>query len=185
VVRQYLDAVNEDEAAHSGSGSDDRGASSGARLGSGEVRVTRLEYLDGSGAPSQVLVSGEPATFRMHFFAEEPVADPVFGLGFAHESGVSVAGPNSSRSGLLARLHPGPGRVDFHVPRLTFQPGSFEVTTAIVHKGHVYDYADRLFDLKVRGGGTDEPGLVQLPGSWSIPDPTAESASVGADVAEE
>jgi len=185
VVRQYLDAVNEDEAAQSGSVGDDRGASSGARLGSGEVRVTKLEYLDGGGAPSQVLVSGEPATFRMHFFAEEPVADPVFGLGFVHESGVNVAGPNSSRSGLSPRLHPGPGWVDFHVPRLTFQPGSFEVTTAIVHKGHVYDYAERLFDLKVRGGGTDEPGLVRLPGSWSIPDPSVESAPVGADVAEE
>jgi hypothetical protein len=44
----------------------------------------------------------------------------------------------------------------------------FEITTAVVHQGHVYDYRDRAFDLRVRGAGTDEPGLVRLPGSWSV-----------------
>jgi hypothetical protein len=40
------------------------------------------------------------------------------------------------------------------------------VSTAIVHKGHVYDYADRAFDLRVRGADTGEPGLVRLAGTW-------------------
>jgi ABC-2 type transport system ATP-binding protein/lipopolysaccharide transport system ATP-binding protein len=132
------------------------------------VRITELEYLDATGASTQLLVPGEPATFRMHYEAHAAVQSPVFGLGFVHESGVNVAGPNSAAVGDLPDLRPGRGHVDFGVASLPFQPGSFEVTTAIVHKGHVYDYAERAFELKVRGGGTDEPGLVRLPGTWSL-----------------
>jgi ABC-2 type transport system ATP-binding protein/lipopolysaccharide transport system ATP-binding protein len=168
VVREYLDAVNEDEAAH-GSGEVDAASPVGpVRRGSGEVRVTRVDYLDGTDQPAQVLIAGEPATFRIHYEAHAPVEDPVFGLGFVHESGVNVAGPNSASYGPLPSLRPGSGHVDFRVPALSFQPGSFEVTTAIVHKGHVYDYAERAFQLKVRGGGTDEPGLVRLAGTWAV-----------------
>jgi ABC-2 type transport system ATP-binding protein/lipopolysaccharide transport system ATP-binding protein len=178
VVRGYLEAVNEDEAAHL---ADDHDApaevGAPARRGTGEVRVTNLEYLDAGGEPTQVLIAGDPVTFRMHYDAKEDIVDPVFGLGFLHESGVNVAGPNSARTGGFEVLRRGSGHVDFHVPALPFQPGSFEVTTAVVHKGHVYDYAERAFSLKVRGGGTDEPGLVRLPGSWTLSDRTSTAAS--------
>ena len=183
VVRQYLEAVNEEEAAHSPSAEQGEPAAGPARLGSGEVRVTKLEYLDTSGKVSPVLLSGQAATFRMHYDASTPITEPVFGLGFVHESGVTVAGPNSGASGTLPRTIAGKGYVDFRVPSLTLQPGSFEVTTAIVHKGHVYDYAERAFDLRVRGGGTDEPGLVRFSGSWDASQRTTDSSTAGAPVA--
>jgi ABC-2 type transport system ATP-binding protein/lipopolysaccharide transport system ATP-binding protein len=180
VVRQYLEAVNEEEAMHTRTVEQESPVVTGpSRLGSGEVRVTMLEYLDASGRQSPVLLSGQDATFRIHYEASTPVAEPVFGLGFVHESGVTVAGPNSGASGTLPRTISGKGYVDFRVPSLTLQPGSFEVTTAIVHKGHVYDYAERAFDLRVRGGGTDEPGLVRLAGSWDA----SESSPAGATIA--
>ncbi|MET0727309.1 MAG: ABC transporter ATP-binding protein [Acidimicrobiales bacterium] len=166
VVRHYLEAVNEHELAHARPDTDTEGP---VRRGSGEVRVTDLEYLDRSGSATQLLVAGEPATFRIHYEARADVESAVFGLGFVHESGVNVAGPNSAAGGDLPDVRRGRGHVDFEVTNLPFQPGSFEVTTAIVHKGHVYDYAERAFELKVRGGGTDEPGLVRLPGIWSGP----------------
>ncbi len=174
VVKGYLDAVNEDEAAHGGAVARSRArpVSGHARLGTGEVRVTNLEFLDARGQASPVLVSGEPATFRLHYLAREAVAEPVFGLGFEHESGVTVAGPNSGATNLVNVVE-GAGFVDFHIPSLTLQPATFEVTTAIVHRGHVYDYAERAFELRVRGGGTDEKGLVRLLGSWSAPDAAA------------
>jgi ABC-2 type transport system ATP-binding protein/lipopolysaccharide transport system ATP-binding protein len=182
VVRDYLVAVNEGEyqAAHAGTEGETPPAGP-LRLGSGEVRVVKLEYIDRGGQPSNVAVSGEPVTFRLHYEASEPVAEAVFGLGFVHESGVTVAGPNSAASGAIVPVIHGTGHVDFHVARLTFQPGAYEVSTAIVHKGHVYDYAERAFDLRVRGGGTEEPGLVRLLGAWSAPaadpDPMADARS--------
>jgi hypothetical protein len=105
----------------------------------------------------------------MHYRAEQPIAEAVFGFGFVHESGVTVAGPNSGASHPMVSVPEGDGHVDFAVPALLFQPGSFDVTTAIVHQGHVYDYADRAFALKVRGHGTDEPGLVKMVGEWTVP----------------
>ena len=165
VVRGYLDAVNEDEA-HSAV-ADDGAATEEHRLGSGEVQVTDVDLLDGKGKKVKALVAGEPATVRMHYRVSEPVPDAVFGLGFVHESGVSVAGPNSGATLQIRDLRAGEGYVDFQVPDLLFQPGIFEITTAVVHQGHVYDYRDRAFDLRVRGAGTDEPGLVRLPGSWT------------------
>jgi lipopolysaccharide transport system ATP-binding protein len=165
VVREYLEAVNEDEAA--AGGSDAIAFDGRARLGSGEIRVIDLQLLDGSGNAHPVLIAGEPATIRMHYRADEPIPEAVFGLGFVHESGVTVAGPNSGASMPMTAVQRGEGYVDFHVSTLMFQPGAFEITTAIVHKGHVFDYAERAFDLKVRGAGTDEPGLVRMTGEWS------------------
>jgi lipopolysaccharide transport system ATP-binding protein len=170
VVREYLGAVNEDEA-HA-AGADATGFDASTRRGSGEIRVVDVELLDARGQASPVLIAGEAAIVRMHYRADEPIAEAVFGLGFVHESGVTVAGPNSGASRPMMSVPRGEGYVDFAVPALLFQPGAFDVTTAIVHKGHVYDYAERAFDLKVRGNGTDEPGLVRMLGEWSAPSST-------------
>src|SRR5450759_3128081 len=42
------------------------------RLGSGEVRITSVEYLDGDGKASPVLLAAAPCTFRMHYVAQTP-----------------------------------------------------------------------------------------------------------------
>jgi len=138
------------------------------RLGSGEVRITSLEFLDGDGTTSPVLLTGAPCTIRMHFTAHEPVGRAVFGIGFLHESGANVSGPNSGRAGPwpIAR---GEGFVEFVVEDLLLSPASYQVSTAIVDRGHTYDYADREFELRVRGRGDQEPGLARMPGVWKPP----------------
>jgi lipopolysaccharide transport system ATP-binding protein len=138
------------------------------RLGSGEARITSLEFLDGEGDPSPVLLSGAACTIRMHFSALEPVERAVFGIGFLHESGANVSGPNSGRVGPWA-LTRGDGYVDFTIDQLLLSPASYQVSTAIVDRGHTFDYADREFDLRVRGRGDQEPGLARMPGTWSPP----------------
>jgi ABC-2 type transport system ATP-binding protein/lipopolysaccharide transport system ATP-binding protein len=114
----------------------------------------------------------------MHYRAEERIPEAVFGLAFVHESGVTVAGPNSGASLPSMPLERGEGHVDFSVPTLVLQPGTFDITSAIVHQGHVFDYADRAFNLRVRGAGTDEAGLVRMIGEWTpaVPDGPTGSA---------
>jgi ABC-2 type transport system ATP-binding protein/lipopolysaccharide transport system ATP-binding protein len=138
------------------------------RLGSGEIRVTSLEFLDGAGSPSPVLLAGAPCTVRMHYVAHENVSDAIFGIGFLHESGASVSGPNSGRVGSWA-VSKGEGYVDFVVDELLLQPATYQVSTAIVDRGHTFDYADREFELRVRGRGDQEPGLTRMPGVWRPP----------------
>ena len=138
------------------------------RVGSGEVRVGSVEYLDGDGNPSPVLIAGARCTIRMHYLARERIANTVFGIGFLHESGASVAGPNSGRVGPWS-VDSGPGYVDFVLDELLLQPGAYLVSTSIVDRGHVFDHAMRAFELRVRGRGDEEPGLTRMPGMWRPP----------------
>jgi ABC-2 type transport system ATP-binding protein/lipopolysaccharide transport system ATP-binding protein len=169
VADDYIASVNDREVHAQPVGPSAVSADIGtARLGSGEVRITSLEFLDGEGNPSPVLLAGAACTIRMHFEARSPISQAVLGLGFLHESGANVAAPNSGRIGPYS-LERGRGYVDFAIEELLLQQGSFQVSTAIVDRGHTYDYADREFDLRVREQGNQEPGLTRMPGTWKAP----------------
>ena len=165
VVQHYLDSVNDREVETRVQQVEPAGTH--ARLGSGEVRITGVEYLDRAGSGGSVLLTGEPATFRMHYEASEDLENVTFGLGFVHESGVNVAGPNSGSDTTRRPVSSGQGRVDFQVPALTLQPGVYEVSAAAVDRGHTYDYLDRAYELHVRGNAGTEPGLTRMFGQWS------------------
>jgi ABC-2 type transport system ATP-binding protein/lipopolysaccharide transport system ATP-binding protein len=139
-----------------------------ARTGSGEIRITRVEVLDGSGAPAPVLIGGQACTFRLHYQAMAALSDLTFGLGFVHESRATVAGPSSARRG-PASVEAGSGYIDFRIDDLLLQSGSYELTTTIADRGHVYDHANEELVLRVRGQRDDEPGLTWLPGTWTLP----------------
>jgi lipopolysaccharide transport system ATP-binding protein len=165
VVQGYLDSVNSKEAESKPEVSEVTGTH--VRLGSGEVRIESVEYLDGSGKVSPVLLCGEPATFRIHYRATERVKDVMFGLGFLHESGINVAGPNSGSGPAPVANILGQGVVEFHLPKLTLQPGVYEVSVAAVNRGHTFDYVDRGYELRVRGNSNAEPGLTRMFGEWT------------------
>ena len=164
VVQSYLDSVNDKEAESTVETVET--VSGHARLGSGEIRIQSVEYMGGNGQVVPVLLCGEPATFRIHYRATEPLKEVVFGLGFLNEFGVNVAGPNSGSGPMPVPNLDGEGVVEFHVPRLTLQPGVYEVSVAAVRQGHTYDYVDRGYELRVRGNSTSEPGLTRMFGDW-------------------
>jgi lipopolysaccharide transport system ATP-binding protein len=169
VVDGYLQDVNAREAqSQEATSGGEPPAEEGRRLGTGEARISSIEFLDSTGRPSAVLFSGEACTIRLHFVARERLARAIFGIGFLHESGVNVAGPNSGKTGAFA-LSEGEGYVDFVVDELLLQPATYQVSTAIVDRGHMYDYADRAFELRVRASGEQEPGLTRMPGLWKPP----------------
>jgi lipopolysaccharide transport system ATP-binding protein len=183
VADAYIANVNEREVqARQVSSGEAPAADASKRLGSGEVRITSIEFLDGDGKASPVLFAGAPCTVRMRYFAHERIGHAIFGLGFLHESGANVAGPNSGRQGSWS-LQAGSGYVDFAIDELLLQPGTYQVSTAIVDRGHTFDYADREFDLHVRGRGDQEPGLTRMPGRWN--DPVTVSHGDGMAVIEE
>jgi ABC-2 type transport system ATP-binding protein/lipopolysaccharide transport system ATP-binding protein len=176
VVDEYLQDVNKKEAARGGDADESSGP---IRLGSGEIRVNELEYLDGSGAAVPFLTAGEPCTVRMHYEATKDIPEAVFGLGFWHESGINVSGPNSGYGDQAFKVGAGAGHVDFRIDRLPLQPGMFLVSTAVVDRGHSYDYVDRGHELRVRAeAASTEPGLTRIFGSWAL---APESMSVSND----
>ncbi|HEY5137317.1 MAG TPA: ABC transporter ATP-binding protein [Candidatus Nanopelagicales bacterium] len=169
VVRGYLDRVNrrEGQASHVDPTAVSAPDGSGeVRTGSGDVRVSRVQVLDGEGAESVVLLSDDPATVRLHYEALYDVPEATFGVTFVHESGVGVAGPNSSGQGPW-HIEQGVGFVDFHVDSLVLNPGTFTLSVAVANRGHFFDQAERQATIKVRGHGADEPGLVRMRGEWT------------------
>jgi ABC-2 type transport system ATP-binding protein/lipopolysaccharide transport system ATP-binding protein len=169
VVDAYLAEVNAAESQRLGRQRAGNPVVDATRRGSGEVRVERVEFLDGAGVARQVAQSGGPVTVRVHYQVREPVDEPVFGLAFHSESGVHLAGPNSQAGGVpIARLERD-GHVDYTLDPLPFTPGAYLVTTAVVDSTllHVYDYRDRAFELHVQPGpGGIPPGLLVLAGRW-------------------
>jgi lipopolysaccharide transport system ATP-binding protein len=167
VVDQYVAEVNRAES--------DRLAMEQTEIearhrGSGEMVIRKVEFLDSTGTPRPVAVSGQPMTVRMHYDVLEPVVEPVFGLAFHHENGAHISGPNSQAGGTVAGRVDGPGYVDYHYDQLPLNPGIFVVTAGIVDSSqtHVFDYRDQAFELRVQPGpGPDVPGLVRLEGRWS------------------
>jgi hypothetical protein len=113
---------------------------------------------------------------RMRYVAHEPVNHVVFSIGFLHDSGANVSGPNSGRQGSWS-LASGSGYVDFVIDELLLQPATYEVSTAIIDRGHTFDFADREFALRVRGRGYQEPGLTRMPGFWKDPVVTTQTTT--------
>jgi len=186
VTDNYLEAVNRKEAdakERSGEVSVETDGERTRRLGSGEIRVTHLDFIDHNGNASGFLSGGEKCMIRMHYQAEQELPSVTFGLGFSHESGVNVAGPNSGYGERATKVPAGTGCIDFHIDDLILQPGTFLVTTAVVDRGHTYDYRDRAFELRVRAQeAVTEPGLVRLPGRWTHEQATVSSVPTGSEL---
>ncbi|HET6208920.1 MAG TPA: ABC transporter ATP-binding protein [Jatrophihabitans sp.] len=172
VIDDYLGQVNRNEAAarvKAGAATEDDQSGRTARLGTGEVRVTRVEFLDADGLDAGFLATGEPGVIRMHFRAGQDLPSVTFGLGFTHESGVTVAGPNSGYGSRAMSIRAGSGYVDFAVAQFPLQPSTFLVSAAAADHGHVYDYRDRAFELRVRAHeAVTEPGITRMFGDWSL-----------------
>jgi ABC-type polysaccharide/polyol phosphate transport system, ATPase component len=170
VVDAYLAEVNAAESERLEGAHDSTGrVIGGDRSGTGQVRVSRVEFLDAAGESRQVGATGAPLTIRIHYQVQEPVPDAVFGLGFHSENGVHVAGPNTAASGEPPFFLDGDGWVDYHLDPLPFAPGIYTVEVAVTDSSllHVYDYQGRGAELRVQPGrGVGIVGLMMIDGCW-------------------
>jgi ABC-type polysaccharide/polyol phosphate transport system ATPase subunit len=178
VVDEYLAVVNSDERSRLNDDEQTRAEEhsapsvGGGRRGSGEVVVSRVEFLDGAGRAVQAVPHGDPLVVRLHYRATEPVQDPVFGLAFVNEHGLPLAGPNTRLSAVPTGTLEGAGHVDFALASLPFVPGTYQLTAAITDASttHVFDHRDKAFSFHVQPGpGVQPTGYVALDGQWTGP----------------
>lgn len=180
IVRSYLDRVNKEEARRLSGEEEDLKPSpvqdvgeEGMRRGSGEIRVFRVEFLDGDYQVRQAASTGDAFHIRLWYDAAFPLLDPVFSIGLHHESGTFVAGPNSQLTGLqMGRIEPGKGYVDVRFPRWNVLPGQYFVSTAVTSADllHTFDAWDRSHKLIVQPGTSRERyGIVDTLADWQPP----------------
>ena len=175
VVDAYMHKVNSDEAERGGQEAAEgaEGAEVVVRRGSGDVRIVGVELFGPTGESSVFLINGKPGTMRLHFEAKEATKNVIFGFGFFTEAAVNVAGPNSRLQGAV-EVKQGTGYADFSMPEVLLASGTYATSAAIMAQGSFLDYLDRFFEVRVRPGSSDEPGLITMPGQWGGSSPRPE-----------
>jgi lipopolysaccharide transport system ATP-binding protein len=171
VVMNYLNRVARTEDAAAGSKPAAR-PESDRRWGTGRIQITRVQICDGDGNETSVFTTGCPLEIRLHYSAEEPVNDPIFGIGVHHQNGTHVSGPNSGLAGLTIPTIQGQGQVAFRIPSLSLLEGAYLVSVASHNREdtEMYDYHDRVYPFRVYPGTSREGyGLVTLNGDWEFP----------------
>jgi ABC-type polysaccharide/polyol phosphate transport system ATPase subunit len=144
----------------------------GVRWGSGEARIDDVEILGPDGRPRDPLATGEPATFRIHFTAHEPIAKPIIRLELHNSEGAVVTAPNTDLSGQVPDVVDGSGYVDLEVDRLLLAPGWYDLSATFFDGTyHPYDVRQHAFRFDVELGSINEPyGITSLGGRWTGPD---------------
>ena len=140
------------------------------RTGSGEVRMTDVEFLGEEMHARRIFMTNEPMSVRIHYRADQAIQDPLFGLAFFQaDSEAHLAGPNNSLNNYAISLAPGVGYVDYRINRLPFLPGDYLITAAIYdhEEIHPYDAWHKCARFTVVPGGTNERyGFFALEGAW-------------------
>lgn len=168
VATSYVNHVNKMERESSIGDGD---TSDLTHFGSGEIVVTRIEYLDASGTAVSAATHGQTLTIRMHYLAREPIDRPVFAISIRHENGTVVSGSTTGLAGVATGHLDGAGHVDWRIEGFPIVPGSYEVFTSVYdeHFQHPYYHQDGGLRLPVRPG--DRPivaGYVELPATWEV-----------------
>ncbi len=140
------------------------------RLGSGEARITKVEFLDAAGRPGRLTRTHAKLTVRLHYHARRRLEHMMFGIAFFHvQTGARLAGPNNVFGNYVIDEIDGDGYVDYTIHDLPFLPGDYEVDVAIYNESdtHRYDYWSRCARFTVLPGGSNERyGLIALEGEW-------------------
>lgn len=112
-----------------GARADDAG---GTRFGTGELRITRIEWLVDGEPVAGELTTGRPTTIRLHYDARERVERPVFGVILETREGFPVWGHQGRDAGFVPQaIDPGTGSFEIRIPSLPFRPGSFVLSTSV------------------------------------------------------
>jgi lipopolysaccharide transport system ATP-binding protein len=148
------------------------------RLGTGEIRYTRIEYLGADGTPCAMIRSGDALTIRFCYRAEKTVPDPSFGFRMFTEMGTLITETGHRLNGVNIRsVKPGDGYVEIKIDSLNLVPGVYALSLWITGYGGkpIYD-GDVRTSLEVevadvyRSGRliTSSHGLVYFRQSWDV-----------------
>jgi ABC-2 type transport system ATP-binding protein len=142
---------------------------SGARWGSGEAQITKVEMLGADGTATTRAHTGDQVTFRVHFDTSRPVDKPVFGLALETIEGLYVWAHHSRDGNMVPDRIEGPGSIDLAVPSLPLQANTYDLNASIVDytTTHTYDFRRSCYRFDVLNRTPHESGGVAvLGGQW-------------------
>lgn len=130
------------------------------RLGSGEIRYTRLEYLDKEGKPCTLIRSGDSVVIRLYYHAKKPITYPSFGFRLFTHMGTLVTAAGNIVHGLsIPQLDAGDGYIDVEIDTLNLLPARYSLSLWITEPS-----GTPIFDGDVRADFEVEPASIFLSG---------------------
>ena len=146
----------------------------GARWGSGEIRLSRIEVLGAGGTATSWVRTGAPATLRLHYSARTPIHRPVFKVVVTRMDGIDVSGLNTRDSDCILEEIAGDGYVDLVIDHLPLLPGTYDISASVHDFTQLHDYDVRhralRFDVEP-GEHKGAVGIVTMGGEWRVGDP--------------
>ena len=130
--------------------------------------VRSVDLLDPNGQPLPAATSGGPVTFRVRYDAARAGETVIVALGLYRADGTHVTSINSGAAAAAAGTD-GVAEVDYHLPSLPVQPGTYELSVALhdTTMKKVFERHTHLVRFSVEpGGGDHQTGLVALGGTW-------------------
>lgn len=136
----------------------------GGERGNRRIQVTGIELLNGEGASAADFETGESMKVRVTFRAEEPVADPVFGISLEDYRGFTVYGTNTKLRGIELGVLEGDGVIDYELGSLPMLEGRYFVSVAIHSRDEqvVYHWLDKQVHFDMHSH-TSDAGLLYIP----------------------
>jgi ABC-2 type transport system ATP-binding protein len=142
----------------------------GARRGSGEIRIERVDMLVDDRSTVRAR-TGDSMVFRLRITTEKAVPDPVFSLEIVRLGGAVVTAPSTRDVGLDATGVGGSFELEVRMDDVALLPGPYTLNTEISDHGrqHVYDHIQTALRFDVIAGDSRETdGLVTLRPTWSL-----------------
>ena len=131
--------------------------------------VKSLELVDVNGHSMSSAASGQPALIRVRYDADRAGEPATVALGLYRADGTHVSSINSGAT-TSAGNDVGVIEVDYEMPSLPVQPGTYEISIALHSRDmtKVFERHTHLFRFEVDPvAGSHQTGLVALGGNWA------------------
>jgi lipopolysaccharide transport system ATP-binding protein len=145
------------------------------RLGSGDVEIVEVTFLDGAGKESADYQTGESMTIRLRYRSNSNVKEASCGVAvYRADNQAYVFGQNSKAAGVDIALSD-TGVIEFTIPELPLLQGRYEISVALHNDdvSTIYDHFDRAHSFSVYHNPAmpGEAGTVHVPCVWKASTP--------------
>jgi len=137
------------------------------RWGSGEIKITKIIFLNENLKETNTFKTGETFIARIDYTSSEEIKNPVFGVAFYTPYGLLVSGPNTKSSLSIEKI-PKSGTLLYKVENLSLRRGEYFFSAAVYDftLRKPYDHLERKFKFTVYGGDPSDFGHIDLRGQW-------------------
>ena len=135
----------------------------------GKGIITKVEFLRNGGS-AYLFQTEDKFVARIYYSVKKPIKKPVFGIAIYRDDGTHIAGPNTKASGIKFDKIKGRGVIDYVIKKLPLKNGRYLFTVGLFDWScqRAFDFKDKAFEFKIRGGKQDTPyGLLKLKDDWN------------------